>query len=94
MKRTYDQYVLRGLGDWWCRANPSDPLVKLRARQPGDPAPYAHDGHDPDLVPLAGCHASRGDGECVWAKCPQERDGESGRTGRTCPLWKIDEDDE
>ncbi len=33
----------------------------------------------------SGCHAGR-DGECNWKQCPQNRDGEPGRTGRHCPL--------
>jgi hypothetical protein len=32
------------------------------------------------------CHASRGDGECTWAGCPQMRDGEPLHSGRHCPL--------
>jgi len=32
-----------------------------------------------------GCHAGR-DGDCVWERCPQNRDDEPGSTGRHCPL--------
>jgi hypothetical protein len=33
------------------------------------------------------------DGECVWKGCPQLRDGEPRRTGRSCPLvWPQDLD--
>lgn len=38
------------------------------------------------------CHAAR-DGDCDWANCPQNRDGEPGKTGRSCPLIWLDEDD-
>ena len=33
------------------------------------------------------CHAGS-DGDCSWAECPQERDGEPHATGRYCPLAK------
>lgn len=42
---------------------------------------------------LIRCHASRGDGECFWEKCPQIRDGEPEKSGRHCPLDLIDWDD-
>ncbi len=32
------------------------------------------------------CH-SASDGECNWADCPQEREGEPKRSGRSCPLY-------
>jgi hypothetical protein len=31
------------------------------------------------------CHAGR-DGECVWKKCPQNRDNEPRKSGRHCPI--------
>lgn len=31
------------------------------------------------------CHAAR-DGDCAWSECPQIRDDEPRRSGRTCPL--------
>lgn len=38
------------------------------------------------------CRAAR-DGECFWEKCPQIRDGEPKRSGRSCPLrWLEDEE--
>lgn len=33
------------------------------------------------------CQADR-DGDCVWDRCPQERDGEPRASGRHCPLDK------
>ncbi len=33
------------------------------------------------------CQASRGDGECNWHHCPQNRDKEPRASGRSCPLW-------
>lgn len=36
------------------------------------------------------CHAGR-DGDCVWANCPQLRDGEPIATGRHYPLDKGDD---
>jgi hypothetical protein len=48
-----------------------------------------------DAVPLPyrpeSCHAGR-DGDCNWAPCPQERDGEPAATGRHCPLDTHDPD--
>ena len=38
------------------------------------------------------CHANR-DGECNWAGCPQNRDGEPAKSGRSCPLWVTEEDE-
>jgi hypothetical protein len=32
------------------------------------------------------CHAGS-DGDCTWEDCPQIRDGEPKKTGRSCPLW-------
>lgn len=39
------------------------------------------------------CH-SASDGECYWEDCPQLRDGEPAKTGRSCPLypWHHQED--
>jgi hypothetical protein len=37
------------------------------------------------------CHAQR-DGDCIWAHCPQVRDGEPGFTGRHCPIDLHDEE--
>jgi hypothetical protein len=39
------------------------------------------------------CH-SDSDGECDWPDCPQLRDGEPEKTGRSCPLypWHHQED--
>ena len=39
-----------------------------------------------------GCHAGQ-DGDCIWKECPQLRDGEPVKSGRHCPLDKLDEDD-
>lgn len=39
------------------------------------------------------CHAQK-DGDCGWADCPQERDGEPEKSGRHCPLDVRDEDSE
>lgn len=36
-------------------------------------------------------YASRNDGECFWAECPQLRDGEPARSHRHCPL-DVDEE--
>ena len=33
------------------------------------------------------CHSFQ-DGDCVWEKCPQLRDGEPEKSGRHCPLDK------
>lgn len=33
------------------------------------------------------CRAGK-DGECFWADCPQNRDKEPGKTGRSCPLYR------
>ena len=39
------------------------------------------------------CHASRGDGECNWTLCPQNREGEPMKSGRHCPLDAHDDED-
>jgi len=39
------------------------------------------------------CHAAR-DGECGWEHCPQLRDGEPAKSGRTCPLPWQEKDEE
>jgi hypothetical protein len=51
--------------------------------RPGLPAPL------PPEAPR--CHAGR-DGDCNWALCPQDRDGEPAATGRHCPLDTHDPD--
>lgn len=44
---------------------------------------------------LKQCQAARSDGECSHPDCPQRRDGEPQRSGRTCPLpwWTGDDED-
>ena len=39
------------------------------------------------------CHAGR-DGDCIDKRCPQLRDGEPEKSGRSCPLadWDDEED--
>ena len=39
----------------------------------------------PYLGDVQECHAQM-DGDCVWEKCPQLRDGEPAKSGRHCPL--------
>lgn len=38
-----------------------------------------------------GCHAGT-DGDCYWSECPQIKDGEPRKSGRSCPLWNPSED--
>ena len=45
-----------------------------------------------DTRPGQFCHATRDDGDCVWADCPQNRDGEPAKTGRHCPLDVLDKE--
>lgn len=40
---------------------------------------------------LTDCHAGK-DGECNHPNCPQIRDGEPEKTGRSCPLWDVHKD--
>lgn len=40
----------------------------------------------------ANCHAAR-DGECFWKPCPQVRDNEPARSGRSCPLHWLEDDE-
>jgi hypothetical protein len=40
-----------------------------------------------------GCRAGR-DGDCYWTKCPQLRDGEPRKSGRSCPRWTSQPDAE
>lgn len=42
--------------------------------------------------PIRRCQASRGDGECNDGRCPQRREGEPERSGRSCPLPWGDEE--
>lgn len=44
-------------------------------------------------LPKPKCH-SNGDGDCIWAECPQLRDGEPARSGRHCPIDTEDDDDD
>jgi len=39
------------------------------------------------------CHAGM-DGECYWIGCPQLRDGEPEKSGRSCPLPHLTDDPE
>jgi len=39
------------------------------------------------------CHADR-DGDCTWEHCPQLRDGEPARSGRSCPKWNPRDDED
>lgn len=58
---------------------------------PDDRSEYLIDMHPDEVAKIPDdeiCHSAR-DGDCSWDKCPQERDGEPGRTGRSCPLWWI-----
>ena len=49
--------------------------------------------HNPTRgLPLTRCAADR-DGDCNHHACPQNRDNEPARSGRSCPLWNHDEDD-
>jgi len=38
------------------------------------------------LVPIKQC-ASDNDGDCYHVQCPQLKDNEPSRTGRSCPLY-------
>jgi len=38
------------------------------------------------------CHCD-GDGECSWDLCPQNIEGEPAKSGRSCPLRTIDEEE-
>ena len=33
------------------------------------------------------CHAGK-DGECSWWLCPQTKDGEPAKSGRSCPIYQ------
>lgn len=48
------------------------------------------DAANPDLIGQD-CHATR-DGDCYWDRCPQNREGEPGKTGRHCPLDRYDDE--
>ena len=45
-----------------------------------------------DHLPATRCHANR-DGDCNWNLCPQNRDGEPMKSGRSCPLWAEPDED-
>lgn len=60
--------------------------------QPAEACPL-DDCRKPEPAPPR-CHAAR-DGDCDWTECPQNRDGEPQRSGRTCPLpWGWGEERE
>jgi hypothetical protein len=40
---------------------------------------------------LQRCQSGK-DGDCIWDKCPQNRDGEPAATGRSCPLYDWEEE--
>lgn len=44
------------------------------------------------VLPLSRCQAAR-DGDCIHEQCPQLRDGEPAKTGRSCPLPGRNDDD-
>lgn len=44
---------------------------------------------DIEHLMFGGCRGGK-DGECTWESCPQRRDGEPVRSGRHCPLDRID----
>jgi hypothetical protein len=44
---------------------------------------------DPDNCRVS-CRGGK-DGECIWEKCPQLRDGEPDRSGRHCPMDKHED---
>ena len=46
----------------------------------------------PDHLGPDRCHSDN-DGDCNWAMCPQTRDGEPAKSGRSCPIynWHNDE---
>ncbi len=61
--------------------------LEKEAQQPAGIAPII------DAPELKRCQASHGDGECIAKMCPQTRDGEPMKSGRTCPLpWAGDEE--
>lgn len=39
------------------------------------------------------CHADR-DGDCHWDECPQLRDKEPSASGRSCPIWIAQPEDD
>lgn len=44
-------------------------------------------------APEPSCHAGK-DGDCIWEECPQLRDDEPEKSGRSCPLEDWERDDE
>ena len=47
-------------------------------------------GKEPEIeIDVTRCQSGK-DGDCIWAKCPQTRDGEPAATGRSCPLYDWD----
>lgn len=65
-------------------------LDKVAARAMGVlPAPSGKAGEllPWQRLPLVRCAAGR-DGDCYHPDCPQVREGEPGKSGRSCPLWE------
>lgn len=42
-------------------------------------------------IKLTSCASDR-DGECNHPGCPQNKDNEPFATGRSCPLWVVDDE--
>ena len=82
----------------WRRATRAEPGATLGRKSP--PALGEDPGRSSPLVAGGGlaapvavfphrygeCRAGT-DGDCSFAGCPQLRDGEPEKTGRSCPLW-------
>lgn len=57
--------------------------------------------HSPDRCTLTDCAMlreldrcqSNNDGDCDDPQCPQKRDGEPAKSGRSCPLYNWNRDD-
>lgn len=63
---------------WFC-----DKCAKRRGANIIDGKPYI----------ISKCCHSSNDGECNWEHCPQLRDGEPEKSGRSCPLHWLEDDD-
>ena len=66
----------------------------VRGFKPYHPFKLAEtDADAPSQSTEARCHAGQ-DGDCIWSECPQNRDGEPQKSGRSCPIyaWHLDEE--
>lgn len=74
---TYARHAAHALSRGPEQKTPAGPFPRLQATIP--------------VISLTWC-ASDSDGDCAHSQCPQLRDGEPLKSGRSCPVWKSIQD--